>query len=107
MPQSARVPRPHPPAPAAVVAPGTFAESVAVVLLTSAGEIALAIERRGGLMPTVRLPALAGARAIAAPDTLRRRLRAEAGLDAAELHVMSRYGIPTGDRSSAAILLAP
>jgi hypothetical protein len=94
-------------APISAVGAETFSESVAVVLLTSKGEIALSIERRRGLSPLVRLPGLAGARAMDSPDRLRRRLGHEAGLAPAELHVMSRYGIPTGDRSNAAILLAP
>jgi hypothetical protein len=107
MPQA--VPASHPNRGAALAAPGAgaFSESVAVVLLTPRGEIALSIERRPGLSPAVRLPALAAARAIDSPEMLRRRLRDEAGLEPAELHVMSRYGIPTGDRSSASILLAP
>ena len=84
-----------------------FSESVAVVLLTRTGEIALSIERRSGLAPAVHLPVLRGARAIDSADTLRRRLRDEAGLDPGEIHVMSRYGIPTGDRSNAAVVLAP
>lgn len=107
MSQAVRASRSNRGAPLAGFGAGAFAESVAVVLLTQKGEIALSIERRPGLSPAVRLPALAAARAIDSPDTLRRRLRDEAGLEPAELHVMSRYGIPTGDRSNAAILLAP
>jgi hypothetical protein len=99
---------PLPRAPArAVLGADAFSESVAVVLLTRTGEIALSIERRRGLAPAVTLPVLGGARAIDSTETLRRRLRDEAGLDAGEIHVMSRYGIPTGDRSNAAIFLAP
>jgi hypothetical protein len=86
---------------------GAFSESVAVVLLTRTGEIALSVERRSGLAPAVSLPGLGSARAIDSAETLRRRLRDETGLDAGEIHVMSRYGIPTGDRSNASILLAP
>ena len=83
------------------------AESVRVVLLTRTGEIALALERIPGLAPVVRLPGLPGASALDSGEVLRRRLRDEADLDAGELVVMSRYGIPTGERGTAAILLAP
>jgi len=87
--------------------PEPSAESVRVVFLTRSGEIALAVDRRAGLAPSVRLPGLAAARATDSEEILRRRLRDEAGLEAGELQVMSRYGIPTGDRGNAAILLAP
>ena len=107
MPQSTPAPRPHRAAARALFEPRAVSESVAVVLLTRTGEMALAIARGSGLAPTVRLPVLAAARAIDSPDTLRRRLRLEAGLEPEELHVMSRYGIPTGHRSNAAIVLAP
>jgi hypothetical protein len=107
MPPSAPASRPHRGAVPVLFERAAFSESVAVVLLTRTGEIALAIERRAGLAPTVRLPILAAARAIDSADRLRRRLRLEAGLEPAELHMMSRYGIPTGDRSTAAIVLAP
>ncbi len=83
------------------------AEGVRVVLLTRTGEIALALERIPGLAPVVLLPGLSAASALDSGEILRRRLRDEAGLDAAELVVMSRCGIPTGERGSAAILLAP
>jgi hypothetical protein len=107
MPQPVTVPPLHRAAEGSVFGAGAFSESVAVVLLTRTGEIALAIERCSGLAPRVCLPVLGPARAIDSSDTLRRRLRDETGLDPGEIHVMSRYGIPTGDRSSAAILLAP
>jgi len=55
----------------------------------------------------VRLPGLIGSRPLDPLSTLHRRLQDETGLDAPELVVMSRYGIPTGARGRATILLAP
>ena len=55
----------------------------------------------------VRLPGLSGSRPLDPLSTLHRRLQDETGLDAPELVVMSRYGIPTGARGRATILLAP
>jgi hypothetical protein len=55
----------------------------------------------------VRLPSLHGSRPFDPLPSLHRRLREESGLDADELVVMSRYGIPTGERGRATILLAP
>ena len=55
----------------------------------------------------VRLPGLSGSRPLDPLSTLHRRLQYETGLDAPELVVMSRYGIPTGARGRATILLAP
>ena len=55
----------------------------------------------------VLLPGLIGSRPLDPLSTLHRRLQDETGLDAPELVVMSRYGIPTGARGRATILLAP
>ena len=88
-------------------APGESADSVCVVLLTRTGEIALALEGLPGLAPVVRLPGLRASRGLDSGEVLRRRLREEAGLEAGDLLVISRYGIPTGEQGSAAILLAP
>lgn len=87
--------------------PGQYGESVRVVLITATGEVALSLERIPGLAPVVRLPGLGAARGLDSGEVLRRRLREEAGLDAGDLLVMSRWGIPTGERGNAAILLAP
>ena len=57
--------------------------------------------------PVVRLPGLIGSRPLDPLSTLHRRLKDETGVDAPELVVMSRYGIPTGARGRATILLAP
>ena len=54
-----------------------------------------------------RLPGLDGWRPFDPLPVLHRRLRDESGLDADELVVMSRYGIPTGERGRATLLLAP
>jgi hypothetical protein len=79
-------------------------EALYVVALTSEGRVPLLVDRRSA---TVRLPGLAGWRPFDPLPALHARLREEAGLDADELVVMSRYGIPTGERGRATILLAP
>ena len=87
--------------------PVRASDSVFVVALTSEGQIPLRIESRAGEMPIVRLPGLDGSRPFDPMPSLNRRLRDECGLDTDELVVMSRYGIPTGERGRATILLAP
>lgn len=87
--------------------PVRASESLYVVGLTSEGEVPLRVERRAGEPPVVRLPGLDGSRPFDPLPTLHRRLREESGLDADELVVMSRYGIPTGERGRATLLLAP
>ena len=81
-------------------------ESLLVVGVTREGQVPLIVDARPG-EPVVRLPGLAGSRPLDPMPELHRRLREEAGLDAEELVVMSRYGIPTGERGRATILLAP
>ena len=82
-------------------------ESLYVVALTPDGKVPLLVERRPGSEPSVRLPGLSGWRPFDPLPSLHRRLREEAGVDADELVVMSRYGIPTGERGRATIVLAP
>lgn len=100
--------------PKAVTAPLELApdpvlasESLFVVGLTAEGHVPLLVDAAPGQPVTVRLPGLAGSRPLDPLPELHRRLRHEAGLDAEELVVMSRYGIPTGERGRATILLAP
>ena len=82
-------------------------ESLFVVGLTPEGRVPLLVEAPPGSPVVIRLPGLAGSRPLDPLPELHRRLRHEAGLDAEELIVMSRYGIPTGERGRATILLAP
>src|SRR4029453_18203149 len=79
-------------------------EALYVVALTSEGRVPLLAARRSS---TVRLPGLPGWRPFDPLPALHVRLREEAGVDADELVVMSRYGIPTGERGRATIVLAP
>lgn len=90
-------------------APDSFAvwEAVRIVGITPEGSIPFQLERLPGWRPTVRLPGLQGSHPLDALPLIRRRLREESGLDAGELVVMSRYGIPTGARGRATIVLAP
>ena len=87
--------------------PVLASESVFVVGLTPEGHVPLLVEAPPGRPVTVRLPGLAGSRPLDPLPELHRRLRDEAGIDGEELVVMSRYGIPTGERGRATILLAP
>lgn len=87
--------------------PVLASEALFVVGLTAEGHVPLLVEAVPGSPVVVRLPGLAGSRPLDPLPTLHRRLREEAGLDAEELVVMSRYGIPTGERGRATILLAP
>ncbi len=87
--------------------PVLASEAVFVVGLTAEGHVPLLVEAVPGSPVFVRLPGLAGSRPLDPLPTLHRRLRDEAGLDAEEFVVMSRYGIPTGERGRATILLAP
>jgi hypothetical protein len=81
-------------------------EALYVVALTPDGRVPLLVDRFGASR-TVRLPGLAASRPLDPLPVMHRRLREEAGLDAEDLVVMSRYGIPTGERGRATILLAP
>jgi hypothetical protein len=87
--------------------PVLASESLFVVGLTSEGRVPLLVEVPPGRPVVVRLPGLAGSRPLDPMPELHRRLRDEAGLHVEELVVMSRYGIPTGERGRATILLAP
>ena len=93
--------------------PVLASESLFVVGITPEGEVPLLVEssagdpERFGDGQVVRLPGLIGSRPLDPLSTLHRRLQEETGLDAPELVVMSRYGIPTGTRGRATILLAP
>ncbi|HKD19469.1 MAG TPA: hypothetical protein VKG23_16570 [Thermoanaerobaculia bacterium] len=91
-------------------APGFLAaaETLHVFGVTPEGSVPLRLETVPGWRERVRLPACACAPC--PPESLEdvhERLRRETGLIAEELVVMSRYGIPTGHRGRAAILLAP
>src|SRR4029453_13250307 len=90
-------------------APDLFAirEAVRGVGVTPEGSIPLELEPVPGWPPTVRLPGLTRSHPLDPIGLVQGRLRQEAGLDADELIVMSRYGIPTGQRGRATILLAP
>lgn len=91
-------------------APGFLAtgETVHVVGVTADGSVPLRLETVPGWRERVRLPACSGAPCpFESLDEVHARLRNETGLVAEELVVMSRYGIPTGNRGRAAILLAP
>jgi hypothetical protein len=87
--------------------PVLASESLFVVGLTAEGHVPLLVEAAPGSPVVIRLPGLAGSRPLDPLSALHRRLRDEAGLDADELVVMSRYGIPTGERGRATVLLAP
>jgi hypothetical protein len=89
--------------------PVLASEAVFVVGLTREGQVPLIVSSEDGARPlsAVRLPGLADYRPLDPLPSLHRRLREEAGVDAPELVVMSRYGIPTGERGRATILLAP
>jgi len=93
--------------------PVLASESLFVVGITPEGEVPLLVESsagdssRIGEVRLVRLPGIIGSRPLDPLSTLHRRLQKETGLDAPELVVMSRYGIPTGTRGRATILLAP
>ncbi len=82
-------------------------EAVRVVGITPEGAIPFQLDRPPGWRPTVKLPGLQGSHPLDAVPLIQRRLREEFGLDAGELIVMSRYGIPTGARGRATIVLAP
>src|SRR5262245_45035073 len=89
--------------------PALATEALYVVALTPTGQIPLRIDNRRGepTPPVVRLPGRGGSRPVEPMPQAYRRLDAQAGLDADALVVMSRYGIPTGQRGRATILLAP
>jgi hypothetical protein len=94
----------------ALAAPVAAHESVYVVGFTPEGAIPLIETPSDGrtviCLPGVQLPRAGGAPedAIAA---MRASLVAETGCDASEWVIMSRYGIPTGHRGMATILMAP
>ena len=87
--------------------PVRASDAVFVVALTAEGEVPLRVSTRPGEPPLVHLPGLQGSRPFDPLPSLTLRLREETGLEADELVVMSRYGIPTGERGRATILLAP
>ena len=94
--------------------PVLASEALFVVGITSEGGVPLLVDSRPedaadrlGEGLVVRLPGLIGSRPLDPLSTLHRRLQDETGVDAPELVVMSRYGIPTGARGRATILLAP
>jgi hypothetical protein len=94
-------------------------EALYVVAFTPDGRVPLLVDRRpaartgatttdsSGATGIIRLPGLVGWRPFDPLPSLHGRLREEAGVDADELVVMSRYGIPTGERGRATIVLAP
>jgi hypothetical protein len=82
-------------------------EDLRMVGLTPQGAVPLVLEGAGRRPTAVRLPGVAGGGFLEPPERLRDRFRERLGLDAEELLVMSRYGIPTGERGRATILLAP
>ena len=94
----------------AFAAPAASHESVYVVGFTPEGIIPLIETPSDGrtvvCLPGVRLPGSAGAPEDAI-EAMRAALAAETGCDAAEWVIMSRYGIPTGHRGMATILMAP
>jgi len=85
-------------------------ESVYVVGFTPEGAIPLVETPSDGrsavCLPGVRLQE-PGGRPDEAISAMRASLAAETGYDAPEWVVMSRYGIPTGHRGMATILMAP
>ena len=85
-------------------------ESVYVVGFTPEGAIPL-IETPSDGRPTICLPGVRLSRTGSAPEdaisAMRAALSAETGCDASEWVIMSRYGIPTGHRGMATILMAP
>jgi CheY-like chemotaxis protein len=90
------------------ISPDRFSDSdsACVVGVTPEGSIPLIVEDPPGGSAIVRLPGLSG-RCLQDADAVRERLRREIGFEARELIVMSRYGIPTGERGQATMLLAP
>jgi hypothetical protein len=91
-------------------APPLAHESVYVVGFTPEGAIPL-VETPSDGRSVICLPGVRLARADGGPEdaisAMRASLAAETGCDAAEWVIMSRYGIPTGHRGMATILLAP
>ena len=94
----------------ALAAPLAAHESVYVVGFTPEGAIPL-IETPSDGRSVICLPGVRLARAGGGPEdaiaAMRASLAAETGCDASEWVVMSRYGIPTGHRGMATILMAP
>jgi hypothetical protein len=94
----------------AMASPLAAPESVYVVGFTPEGAIPLVEAPFDGRsvisLPGVRVPRPGGGPEDAIAS-MRASLAAEIGCDAAEWVVMSRYGIPTGHRGMATILLAP
>jgi hypothetical protein len=87
--------------------PVRASDSLFVVGLTAEGGVPLVLESLPGGHAVVKLPGLSSSRPFDPLTALHRRLRDQSGLDAEELVVMSRYGIPTGERGRATLLLAP
>lgn len=94
----------------AMAAPDATHESVYVVGFTPEGAIPL-VETPSDGRTVVSLPGVRLAAPCGGPEdaiaTMRASLAAEIGCDASEWVIMSRYGIPTGHRGMATILLAP
>jgi hypothetical protein len=84
----------------------TDSDSACVVGVTPEGSIPLIVEEPPGGPAIVRLPGFPG-RCLQNAVAVRERVRLEIGFQARELIVMSRYGIPTGRRGQATMLLAP
>jgi hypothetical protein len=94
----------------ALATPVAAHESVYVVGFTPEGAIPL-IETPSDGRSVIGLPGVRLSRTGSTPDdaiaAMRASLEAEIGCDATEWVVMSRYGIPTGHRGMATILMAP
>jgi hypothetical protein len=94
----------------ALTAAAAAHESVYVVGFTPEGAIPL-IETPSDGRSIVCLPGARLAQTGGAPEdaiaAMRASLAAETGCDASEWVIMSRYGIPTGHRGMATILMAP
>jgi len=93
----------------ALSAPVSAHESVYVVGFTPDGAIPL-IETPSDGRTVICLPGVRLTRSGAPEDAIaamRASLAAETGCDASEWVIMSRYGIPTGHRGMATILMAP
>jgi len=94
----------------ALSAPVAAHESVYVVGFTPEGAIPLVETPSDGrsiiCLPGVRLQQT-GSTPEDAISAMRAALAAETGCDASEWVIMSRYGIPTGHRGMATILMAP
>ena len=80
---------------------------IGIVGITSDGAVPLVLEKAVGRPATIRLPEISHPDPFDPLAGVHDRLRLEAGLGVDEVFVMSRYGIPTGDRGHATLVLAP